>query len=101
MKIAYHVTPKENLISIKEKGIEARQPEIDGDLAISLFVSKEQARIQTEKWLRKKYQNKELILISINIDDINLTETFPFELITTDVFVIKPELIVLIENFNE
>lgn len=57
MKIAYHVTPKENLISIKEKGIEARQPEIDGDLAISLFVSKEQARIQTEKWLRKKYQN--------------------------------------------
>ena len=101
MKIAYHVTPKENLISIKEKGIEARQPEIDGDLAISLFVSKEQARIQTEKWLRKKYQNKELILISINIDDINLTETFPFELITTDVFIIKPELIVLIENFNE
>lgn len=78
MKIAYHVTPKNNLNSIKEKGIEARKPEVDGDLAISLFVSKEQARIQTEKWLRKKYQNKELILISINIDNINLTETFPF-----------------------
>lgn len=101
MKIAYHVTPKDNLNSIKEKGIEARMPEADGDLAISLFVSKEEARIQTEKWLRKKYHNKELILISINIDNINLTETFPFELITTDVFMIKPELIVLIENFNE
>lgn len=98
MKIAYHVTPKQNLISIKEKGIEARLPETDGDLAISLFVTKEDAKIQTEKWLRNKY-SKDLILLSINVDNINLTETFPFELITTDIFIIPPELIILIEDF--
>lgn len=99
MRLAFHVTPKENIDSILKKGILAFSPEEDGDLAISLFKTKDDAIIQTEKWLKKKF-NKKLILLTINIENIVLTETFPFELITTEIFVIPPERIIKIEDFG-
>ena len=80
---AWHVTPTVNVDSILKFGLKPNSPEPDGDLAISLFKTKEDALIQTNLWLRKKWNNQSLTLLHIDVSGIPLTETFPYELITT------------------
>jgi hypothetical protein len=80
---AWHITPTVNVNSILKFGLKPNSPEPDGDLAISLFKTKEDALIQTNLWLRKKWNGQALTLLHIDVTGIPLTETFPYELITT------------------
>ena len=69
-------------------------PEKEGDMAVSLFKTLNDARIQTNLWLGKKFNHVELSILKIEITGLNLTKTFPFELITTNLAPIKPDRIV-------
>lgn len=91
---AYHVTPSSNIKSIMKTGLEPRMPEEGGDMAVSLFKTLKDANIQTNLWLGKKCNQVELSLLKIEITGLNLTETFPFELITTCLEPIHPDRIV-------
>lgn len=85
---AWHVTPQRNLDSILSLGLLAHKPEEDGDLAVSLFKTRKDALEQTSKWLDRKWKGVPLCLLEVDINGLCLTETFPFELITT--FQCKP-----------
>lgn len=91
---AWNVTPQTNLDSILSLGLLPHKPEEYGDLAISLFKTKENALEQTNKWLFRKWKGVTLCLLEIDIHGLFLTETFTFELITTNSNPITPERIV-------
>jgi len=99
-KFAWHVTPTKNIKSIIENGLCPNTPWDDGDLAISLFKTKEDAIIESQSWLSQKWNNIPFSLIKINIVGLILTETFHYELITTDSNPIKSERFVIIIHFN-
>lgn len=80
----FHITKKSNLKSILEHGLQAKCSGEDGDLCISLFTTKKDALKQTFLWLSKKLDHAPLVILTINCKGLKLTETFPWELITTD-----------------
>lgn len=91
---AWHVTPTRNIESIIKYGLIAKMPEEDGDLAISLFKTKDEALRETALWLDKKWNNIPLSILTVDISGRNVTETFDYELITTDSEPLNPERIV-------
>lgn len=91
---AWHVTPTRNINSIIKYGLMPNMPEEDGDLAISLFKTQEDALRETALWLDKKWNNIPLSILKIDILGRALAETFDYEWITTDIDPIKPEKIV-------
>jgi hypothetical protein len=99
-KFAWHVTPTRNIESIIKYGLLPNMPEEDGDLAISLFKTENDALRETAFWLEKKWNNEPLSILKIDIEDRTVTEAFDYEWITIDIETIKPEKIVEIMNLN-
>lgn len=99
-KFAWHVTPTRNIESIMKYGLIPNCPEEDGDLAISLFKTKEYAIKETQLWLNKKWNNIPLSIIKVDISNRQLTENFEYEWITNDSNPILPEKIVEISSLE-
>lgn len=91
---AWHVTPTRNIESIIKHGLLPNTPEEDGDLAISLFKTRDDALRETALWLDKKWNNMALSILTVDITGRNVIETFYYEWITTDLDAIAPEKIV-------
>ena len=90
---AWHVTPTRNIESIIKRGLIPNMPEEEGELAISLFKTKEDALRETSLWLDKKWNNIPLSILKVDISGRNIVETFYYEWITTDLEPINPERI--------
>lgn len=99
--LAWHVTPTDNLESILKNGLCPSCPEENGDLAISFFKTKEDALEQTKLWLFKKWAGKSLSILTVDITNLQLTETFDYELITTSPKVLEPSLILSYEKIDK
>lgn len=99
-KYAWHVTPSKNIPSIIKNGLLPHSPEENGDMAISLFISEDVAILETSKWLHKKWNNSPLSILKIDITGLSLTQTFDFELITTDINPISSSRIISIQEME-
>lgn len=97
---AWHVTPTKNIESILKNGLKPNVPEEDGDLAISLFKTEQDAIRETNNWLSKKFNDAPLSIIKVDISSLILTETSPYEWITTNNDYILQEKFISIKDFT-
>jgi len=72
-----------NLPSILNLGLLANTLEPEGDLTVSFFRTEADAQRETRAWLASKWKDQPLTLLTVDVTGLRLTETFPYELITT------------------
>jgi len=96
--LAYHVTYKANLSSIRSKGILPQIPkDMNDEKAIYLFKTREDVENALMNWLGDRFEDDDkLVLLTVDITGLNCKDTVEYEWACTDL--ISPDRIIKVQN---